>query len=371
MLAHRPGRGRLFAGAESRPIDDHPLVRSVGDRLATLGHGQLVGDPTARYIDYNGPCHNRRTHHCGLDMMQISMDADRRLSPVQFACDRCHCSFLGKRQDPWCRQNRHITRAVGDGCIGVGHHQARFSSQTIHSVEATVPGSASGGTQVVRLDRKDAVFVLTMDDGENRMNREWLDAVNGALDEVDGSADPLALVTTGAGKFFSNGLDLEWLFAGGADMPSFVADVERLFARVLAAPYITVAACNGHTFAAGAMLALAHDFRVMRSDRGFFCLPEVDIKIPFTPGMNSLIMSRITNTTAHEVMVTGRRFGGDEAADLHIVHRAVLEDEVLPTAVAIAAAQAGKDRNTLATIKERMYSDTIRLLQNSPGTHPS
>ena len=224
---------------------------------------------------------------------------------------------------------------------------------------------------MITLDRTGDVYVLTMDEGENRMNQTWLDAFTSALDEIDSSPDPVAVVTTGSGKFFSNGLDLEWLFSGGADMPVFVANVERLFARVLAAPYITVAACNGHTFAAGAMLALAHDFRVMRSDRGFFCLPEVDIKIPFTPGMNSLITSRLTTTTAHEVMVTGRRFGGEEAERMQIVQRAVSEAEVLPTAMSIAAAQAGKDRNTLGTIKERMYAETIRLLQNSAGTQPS
>ncbi|MDJ0925650.1 MAG: enoyl-CoA hydratase-related protein [Acidimicrobiia bacterium] len=209
-----------------------------------------------------------------------------------------------------------------------------------------------------------------MNDGENRMNQDWLDAFTAALDEVDQASDPLALVTTGQGKFFSNGLDLEWIMSSGVDMPRFVADVERLLARVVAAPYTTVAACNGHTFAAGAMLALCHDFRVMRADRGFFCLPEVDIQIPFTPGMNSLIMSRMTITAAHEAMVTGKRFGGAEAATKHIVHQAVAEDEVLPTAIGVASEYAGKDRNTLATIKERMYGETIRLLQNSPGTEP-
>lgn len=223
----------------------------------------------------------------------------------------------------------------------------------------------------MKLAREADGFVLTMDDDENRMNQPWLDAMNQALDEVDATPNPGSLVTTGAGKFFSNGLDLEWLLTPGADMLGFVADVERLFARMLAAPYITIAACNGHTFAAGAMLALCHDFRVMRSDRGFFCLPEVDIQIPFTPGMNSLIMSRMTITAAHEAMVTGKRFGGEEAARLHIVHHAVAADEVLPTAFALAAEHGGKDRNTLKTIKERMYEDTIRLLQNSPGTEPA
>ncbi len=87
--------------------------------------------------------------------------------------------------------------------------------------------------------------------------------------------------------------------------------------------------------------------------------------------MNSLIMSRMTITAAHEVMVTGRRFGGEEAERLHIVHHAAAETDVLPKAIEIAAMNAGKDRNTLATIKERMYGETIRLLQNSPGTAPT
>ena len=47
----------------------------------------------------------------------------------------------------------------------------------------------------------------------------------------------------------------------------------------------TVAAVQGHAFGAGAMLATSHDFRVMRADRGFYCLPEVQLNMPFTVGM--------------------------------------------------------------------------------------
>ena len=224
---------------------------------------------------------------------------------------------------------------------------------------------------MITLENTEGVYVLTMDSDENRMNQEWLDGFNSSLDQADASDDLVALVTTGSGKFFSNGLDLDWLMSGGVNMPEFVSDVERLFARVLAAPYITVAACNGHTFAAGAMLALCHDFRIMRSDRGFFCLPEVDIGIPFTPGMNSLIMSRMPLPTSHQVMVTGQRVGGEEARALGIVHHAVAEDKVLPTAVSLGNQLGGKDRNTLATIKERMFEETIRLLRASAGTQPN
>jgi enoyl-CoA hydratase/carnithine racemase len=217
---------------------------------------------------------------------------------------------------------------------------------------------------MIGLNRTDDVFVLRMDGGENRMNRPWVDSVNAALDVVDAAGDPRALVTTGAGKFYSNGLDLEWLGTGVEDLGSFAAEVERIFARILGAPYPTVAACNGHTFAAGAMLAMAHDFRVMRSDRGFFCLPEVDLQIPLTPGMNALMMSRLPTVTAHEVLVTGKRFGGEEAAAKGIVTAAVGEDEVMRQAVGIAAELAPKSNATMGIIKQRMYEDAIGLLRN-------
>jgi enoyl-CoA hydratase/carnithine racemase len=223
----------------------------------------------------------------------------------------------------------------------------------------------------IELEREGAVFVLAMRNGENRMDRAWLDAVNAALDQVEGDEGAAALVTIGEGKFFSNGLDLDWLLAPESeDMPRFVADVERLLARVLGFPMLTVAACNGHTFAAGAMLALAHDFRVMRIDRGYFCLPEVDIKIPFTQSMDALITSRLNRATAHEVMVTGKRYGGYDAMAKGIVHQAVGEAEVLTQAVAIAEEAGGKDRLVLRTIKERMYGEVIDLLSNSAGTQP-
>jgi enoyl-CoA hydratase/carnithine racemase len=115
-----------------------------------------------------------------------------------------------------------------------------------------------------------------------------------------------------------------------------------------------VAALQGHAFAAGAMLALAHDQRVMRADRGFFCLPEVDIQIPFTAGMAGLIQARLTPQAAHDAMTTGRRYGGPDALAAGIVDALADEDAVLATAVERAAALAGKHGATLTAIKQQM-----------------
>jgi enoyl-CoA hydratase/carnithine racemase len=213
------------------------------------------------------------------------------------------------------------------------------------------------------LTRDGAVFVLTMNADDNRFNSASLRKIGELLDEV--AAEPRsALVTTGTGKFFSNGLDLDWVMSAEADMTfvELAMATQRLLARTLVFPRPTVAAINGHCFAAGAMWALSHDFRVMRSDRGFFSMPEVDIRIPFTDGMAALIQARLTPQAAHTVMTTARRYGGSAAAEAGIVDQAVPEEQVLPAATELAASLAEKDAATLGSIKQGMYANVVTAL---------
>jgi enoyl-CoA hydratase/carnithine racemase len=214
------------------------------------------------------------------------------------------------------------------------------------------------------LDRDGDVYLLHLGDDENRFNPDWVGAVSEALDEVAAAPEPRALVTTAGGKIWSNGLDLEWMGANTDAVPEFVPRVHALLGQMLALPVPTVAAIQGHCFAAGAMLAVAHDVRVMRADRGFFCLPEVDIRIPFTPPMAALIQARLSKAAAHEAMTTGRRYGGGDAAAAGIVDAAVGEDEVVAAAVQRATALAGKHGATLGAIKEGMYADALALLRD-------
>ena len=212
----------------------------------------------------------------------------------------------------------------------------------------------------ISLTYTDRTAVLNLGDDENRFSLDFLDEVDGLLDEIDTSAD--ALVTTGTGKFYSNGLDLDWLLAHGDQMQAYVGRVQALFTRILTMPMPTAAALNGHAFGAGAMLAMAHDYRVMRGDRGYFCFPEVDIRIPFTPGMAALIQAKLTPAAAVASMTTGRRFGGADAHLLALVDATADEDAVTDAAVGMLAALGAKDGGTLQAIKRTMYATAITAL---------
>jgi enoyl-CoA hydratase/carnithine racemase len=211
------------------------------------------------------------------------------------------------------------------------------------------------------LQTVDGIAVLNLGDDENRFTPEFLETVHTLLDRVlaDGAT---GLVTTATGKFYTNGLDLDWLAAHADQTQWYVGQVQSLLARVLTLPVPTAAAIVGHAFGAGAMLATAHDFRVMRTDRGYFCFPEADIRIPFTPGMAALIQAKLTPQAAVASMTTGRRFGGPDAQAYGIVDAVATEDAVTADALELLRPLAGKDPGTLGAIKTTMFGTAADAL---------
>ena len=214
------------------------------------------------------------------------------------------------------------------------------------------------------LERQGDVFVFRMRLGENRFREELISGWNQALDEVEKAGAPAALVTIGSDKFYSNGLDLEFMLGSGPEHAQrYLASVLEILARVLSCPAPTVAAINGHAFGAGALAALAHDYRLMRSDRGYFCMPEVDLKAPLHPGMTALLRARLPQQTAHEMIATGRRYAGEAAAAEGVVSRALPEPELLPAAIALAGPLAPKADRALGRLKRDLYAEVLAALR--------
>lgn len=210
------------------------------------------------------------------------------------------------------------------------------------------------------------VRVVRLCNGENRFNRRSVDRWHDVLGELERIDGPLAVVLTGEGKFFSNGLDLDWMQANHDDAGPLVEDVHRLFGRLYLLRAYTVAALNGHTFAGGAMLACAADVRVMRTDRGYWCLPEVDLGLPLTEPMFAVVSARLPRAAAHDAIITGRRYTATEAERFGIVEHTADEDQVLARAIELAEPMAVKDRSVIAAHKRLLFADTAARC----GWHP-
>jgi enoyl-CoA hydratase/carnithine racemase len=214
----------------------------------------------------------------------------------------------------------------------------------------------------ISLRHEGSVAILTWNDGENRINADSLKRLNALLDELEATKGPLSVVLTGAGKFFSNGLDLERFGANPVEFAATIEELERTIGRLFLFPAYTVAAINGHCFAGGALISCAFDYRVMRDDRGFWCMNEAEIGLALDEKLWSILNHRLPRATAIIAATTAKRFGGPDALDAGIVEAITSEDEVVRLAIDVADRYAALDRTSLSKHKYLAHGAEATLL---------
>jgi enoyl-CoA hydratase/carnithine racemase len=214
----------------------------------------------------------------------------------------------------------------------------------------------------ITLTREGSVAVLTWNEGENRINLDSLARLNELLDELEAAEGQLSIILTGSGKFFCNGLDLERF---GNERDEFVETLRRLeqtIGRLLVFPAYTVAALNGHAFAGGALISCAFDYRVMREDRGYWCMNEAEIGLALDERLWSILANRLPRATATIAATTARRFSGPDALRFGIVDAVTSENDVLAHAMVVAERLANLDRPTLGAHKRLIHGAEATLL---------
>lgn len=229
---------------------------------------------------------------------------------------------------------------------------------------------------MIELERHDDVFVLTMNEDENRWNTTFTRAYAKALDTVEASEGPAALVTASAhSKFFSNGLDLDWIGSEdehpGGDREVFGAEFMALMGRIITLPVPTIAAVNGHAFGAGMMCALGHDVRLMREDRGFICANELQIGLTIPAPEVALMRHKIPAPAFHETVMVAKRWTGPAAVAAGFVEAALPLEDLLDAAISRAAALAplAINRANYGGQKETLYGENAALNQVHGAAH--
>jgi len=211
------------------------------------------------------------------------------------------------------------------------------------------------------------IAIVTFNDGENRFNPSFLDAVLSVLDDIEKNTEANVLVVRSSHeKIFSNGIDLEWLYPYVQKKEldtckAFFYKLNDVFRRVLMYPMPTIAAMNGHSFAGGAILSCAFDFRFMRTQRGFFCFPEVDLGIPFLPGMTALLDKAIPKYKMIEMQLTGIRLPAEECEKHNIIVKACPIEDLMNEVIAFGKTQ-NKRRIVVAELKKILYKSVLHAL---------
>ena len=204
--------------------------------------------------------------------------------------------------------------------------------------------------------------------GEGRFNESSLEAFHDAMLAAFADEEAQVLFLQGEGKNFSQGLDLEWMMSNPSQ--GFVVDCMRVVGRMLDSPIPIVSLVTGHAFGLGAMIVLASDYRVMREDRGFFCLPEVDLNMTLTVRMNELVCSKLSPKALRAALLTGERVTAQRALELDIVDAIAPLESLETLGLDLAAPMMGKSRRSLSGLKRGLNQPILELIESDVDDGP-
>uniref|UniRef100_UPI00387F8423 enoyl-CoA hydratase/isomerase family protein n=1 Tax=Pseudoalteromonas mariniglutinosa TaxID=206042 RepID=UPI00387F8423 len=215
-----------------------------------------------------------------------------------------------------------------------------------------------------------SVAILTMSNGENRHNPTFAKEMQACLAQVLNNKEHKALIITADDeKCWSLGIDTDWLMPALKEQQfqqirDFMYAMDDIFKTLLLFPIPVIAALNGHAFGNGAILACACDFRFMRADRGFFCFPEVDLSIPFLPGMIAFVKKAMPYYRFNEMKLTGRRVAAKELEQDHVIEKASLDQQTLLSDALQFASNFDKKRAIFSEHKKRLHKEIINIIEN-------
>ena len=222
---------------------------------------------------------------------------------------------------------------------------------------------------LVQLEKSGNIALVKMDNDENRQNLVFANDMNKAIDSAADDPDISAMVLSStSNKHWTLGVDVEWIMARFQEkdfdaVKQFMYRMNDVFKKLLTLPFPAIAAINGHAFGNGAILACACDFRFMRADRGYFCFPEVDLGIPFLPGMVEIVKKAIPAYKLNELKLTGKRAGAKELEDAHVIEKALPNADALMDESMAFAATFSKKRGIFSEHKKRMYKHILGAMK--------
>ncbi|HOG16545.1 MAG: Carnitinyl-CoA dehydratase [Syntrophaceae bacterium PtaU1.Bin231] len=222
---------------------------------------------------------------------------------------------------------------------------------------------------VLEWKKDGTVAIINMTNGENRHNPAFVAELLQAFDEIEKEPELSSVVIRSAdAKNWTIGIDLAWLMGvfGKQDLQAirdFMYGLNKMFTRILLFPMPVIAAINGHAFGDGSIMACACDFRFMKADRGFFCFPEVDINIPFLPGMLAILKKAIPRHKLEEMVLSGRRCGAAELERDHVLVKACENEEALMKETISFARTFAKKRPVFGELKRRLNRSIVETME--------
>jgi enoyl-CoA hydratase/carnithine racemase len=193
----------------------------------------------------------------------------------------------------------------------------------------------------IEIDKTTGVGTIRLDRPPmNAINDDVVRELEVAAREATHNDDVRAVVVTGGDKIFAAGADVKQMATRTPQqMMNYMAGLQGVFSQVEEIPKVVIAAINGYALGGGCELSLACDFRVM-GDNGHIGQPEILLGIIPGAGGTQRLPRLVGPARAKDVIFSGKFLKAHEAQAIGLVDIVVPAEQVLPTALEMAARYA-------------------------------
>ena len=167
----------------------------------------------------------------------------------------------------------------------------------------------------VELHKNGEIATLMLNKGNvNALNGAVLDQLRTHLKALENDQEVRAVILTGSGKFFSFGFDIpEFLSFSKEQFVAYLENFTNLYTYLFLYPKPVVAALNGHAIAAGCMLALACDYRVMITGKARISLNEIGFGSSVFAGSTEMLRFCVGSGNATTILYSGAMYTAEGA----------------------------------------------------------
>lgn len=215
------------------------------------------------------------------------------------------------------------------------------------------------------------VYIITMQKPpENRITVAFAQTLISALRYIESTIGPnkpgCVIIQSSSPKFWCTGVDMEENTQNPFASPD---GFFPLLATLLDYPFPTVALISGHTFGGACPFSLSCDYRIMNSQRGFWCMPPVNLGLHFD-GIGALARLKLRPQVARQVLLEGHRFTGREALGFGIVDEIAPPDQLQDAAIRVAQEHAPRAiMGVYSILRNELWGDALEKFKRVSYVH--
>lgn len=205
---------------------------------------------------------------------------------------------------------------------------------------------------------------LVMDHGPNALDPTLMSALRERLGQLAGDGAPAVVLASSHPRLFCPGWNLKLLADADRDeVGGFLQAFNTLILDLFSYPGPTAAAISGHAVAAGCLLSLCCDLRVMATGQARQGLSELNLGVPVPGGCLRMLRARLSSPALDDLVFRGEGCTATRARELGIVHRtAAVADTQAVTEIELGKL-ASRPRRAFVESKRFLFGDVWEAMR--------